>query len=77
MTTHKPPTSHAEVLYRLTTDEFAAQRRVLPQTVRKQYAATGTYCGVAPLRMPNRRLLWPAGTIERIAAEAFGSGGEA
>lgn len=66
--THTSRSSHTEVLYRLTTDEFAAERRVLPQSVRKQYAATGTYCGVAPLRLPNRRLLWPADTIKQIAA---------
>lgn len=63
--------------FRLTTEEFAAQHLVQPQTVRKQYAAIGTYCGIKPLRLPNRRLLWPADTIARLAAEAFGSGDKA
>ena len=63
-----PLPSHVVPLYRLTTDEFAAERRVLPQSVRKQYAATGAYCGIVPLRLPNRRLLWPADTIKQIAA---------
>lgn len=72
-----PLPSHVALVYRLTTDEFAAERRVLPQSVRKQYAATGAYCGVAPLRLPNRRLLWPADTIKQIAAaQMAGSQGE-
>lgn len=66
--TNSPRPAHVALLYRLTTEEFAAERRVLPQTIRKQYAATGAYCGVAPLRLPNRRLLWPADTIKQIAA---------
>lgn len=45
----------------LTTDEFAAQRRVLPQSVRKRYCLTGSYFGVRPVKQPNGRLLWPRG----------------
>lgn len=54
--------------YRLSTEEFAAQHLVLAQTVRKQYAATGSYFGVRPLQLPNRKLLWPANSIERLLA---------
>lgn len=64
-----PKTGHGQVeRFRLTTEEFAAQHLVQPQTVRKQYAAIGAYCGIKPLRLPNRRLLWPADTIKQIAA---------
>lgn len=63
--------------YRLSTEEFAAQHLVQPQTVRKQYAAVGAYCGIKPLRLPNRRLLWPADTIARLAAEMSCSGDQA
>ena len=52
--------------YRLSTDEFAEQHLVLPQTVRKQYAATGSYFGVRPIKLPNRRLLWPANAVEQL-----------
>lgn len=54
--------------YRLTTEAFAAQHLVEPQTVRKQYAATGSYHGVRPLRLPNRKLLWPSDSIKRLLA---------
>jgi hypothetical protein len=56
--------------YRLTTEAFAVQHLVKAQSVRKQYAATGSYHGVLPLRLPNRRLLWPVDSIEQIAGSA-------
>lgn len=59
--------------YGLTTDEFAAQHVVKPQTVRKRYAATGTYHGVQPLRLPNRRLLWPVDSIDALLANRSGN----
>jgi len=63
------PPSHAHVLrYCLTTKELAAKFRAQEQTVRKRYAATGTYCGVRPLKLPNGRLLWPDGAIEQLVA---------
>jgi hypothetical protein len=55
--------------YRLSTDEFAAQFLVAPQTVRKLYSATGSYHGVKPVRLPNRKLLWPADAVTKILAE--------
>ena len=56
--------------YRLSTDQYAAQNLVQPQTVRKQVAATGTYFGVRPIRLPNRRLLWPDNTITSLVKRA-------
>lgn len=52
--------------YRLSTESFAAQYLVEPQTVRKQYAATGSYHGIRPVRLPNRKLLWPADSIKKL-----------
>ena len=59
--------------YRLSTEAFAARYLVEPQSVRKQYAANGSYCGVRPLVLPNRRLLWPDDTIELLVQATFGS----
>jgi hypothetical protein len=64
--------SHA-AKYGLDTATFASQHLVKPQSVRKQYAATGSYHGVCPLRLPNRRLLWPLDSIEQIAGAAMPS----
>ncbi len=60
------PPSSAPEFYALNTDEFAAQLLVLPQTVRKQYSQTGSYFGAIPLRLPNRKLLWPRDTVEKL-----------
>lgn len=72
----KAPPGTAPEQYGLTTDEFATQHLVLPQTVRKQYSATGSYFGVIPLRLPNRKLLWPRDAVEKLlAAQGLPLGG--
>lgn len=67
-----PPPGDRSSRYCLTTKEFAAQYRAKEQSVYKQHAATGAYCGVRPLILPNKRLMWPDGTIEQLAAAKFG-----
>ena len=71
----EPPFPAREPRYCLTTREFAAQYRAKEQSVRKQHAANGAYCGVRPLILPNKRLLWPDRTIEDLAAQKLGDGG--
>lgn len=45
--------------YTLSTENFGLKNRVKGQTVRKQYCITGSYYGVKPLKLANRRLAWP------------------
>ena len=52
--------------YKLSTEEYAARNLVQPQSIRKRYAATGSYHGVRPVRLPNRRLLWPDNTLDAL-----------
>ena len=54
----------------LTTDSLACQLSLQPQSIRKRYAATGTYHGVRPVKLPNRRLMWPANAVEQLIKEA-------
>lgn len=68
MKAHLAPSTDAAGRFRYTTAEFAQLFKVETQTVRKQYAATGSYFGTVPLRLPNRRLLWPSDAIEKLAA---------
>ena len=42
-----------------TTSEFADTIRVRPETIRRGYCVNGHYLGLRPLKLPNRRLLWP------------------
>lgn len=52
---------------RLTTEEFAAAISLKAQSIRKRYSLTGSYHGVRPIKLPNRRLLWPADAFEALA----------
>lgn len=54
----------------LTTEKLAQQLSLRPQSIRKRYSATGTYHGVRPLKLPNRRLMWPADSLAQLAREA-------
>lgn len=50
----------------LTTDQFAAQLQIKPQTLRAALCRDGHYYGVRPVKMPNRRLLWPDDAAARL-----------
>lgn len=50
----------------LTTEEFAAALVVEPQSVRRRYSETGSYHGVRPTKLPNRRLLWPVVAVRQL-----------
>lgn len=52
----------------LITDNAAAVLLVKAQTMRKNYCLHGHYLGVKPIKLPNRRLAWPADQIAAIAA---------
>ncbi|CAN0622813.1 conserved protein of unknown function [Burkholderia multivorans] len=48
------------------TDEVAELLLVLPQTVLKAYSRDGEYCGIRPIRLPNRRLAWPMAEVKKL-----------
>ena len=73
MNYQRSPNSMQATTFGLDTATFAAQHLVKPQSVRKLYAATGSYHGVSPLRLPNRRLLWPVDSIEQIVSATTAS----
>jgi hypothetical protein len=50
----------------LSTEEFAAVMAVEPQSVRKRYSESGSYHGVRPTKLPNRRLLWPVAAVRQL-----------
>jgi hypothetical protein len=41
------------------TADFAALMGITPQTARKNFCVDGACYGIKPIKMPNRRLLWP------------------
>ena len=58
-----------EVLSHLTTEQFAEILHVKPETIRSGFCRTGNYCGIIPLKLPNRRLAWPAENVARLLNE--------
>lgn len=57
-----------EASKRLSTDEAAARLKVKPQTLRAAVCRNSHYCGIRPVKGPNRFLYWPADEIERLVS---------
>jgi len=53
----------------LTTEELAAALHVEPESIHKARSKNGHYCGVRPLKLPNRRLAWPLDAVKQITSE--------
>jgi hypothetical protein len=50
----------------LTTNEFAADIKVKPQTIRKRVSATGAYFTVKPEYLENGHMRWPYNGRDRL-----------
>ncbi|MET3217413.1 UNVERIFIED_ORG: hypothetical protein ABIC48_005197 [Burkholderia territorii] len=50
----------------LSTEEFAAVMAVDPQSIRKRYSSEGSYHGVRPTKLANRRVLWPVEAVKHL-----------
>ena len=51
---------------RLTTEQVARVFGIEPQTVRKRWSQTGSYFGLKPIKLPNRRLMWSADAVAKF-----------
>lgn len=45
------------------TEEFAREIGIKAASVRKRLSATGSYYGVRPVKLANRRLRWPVNAL--------------
>lgn len=52
----------------ISTADLARQALTKPNTIRVRLCETGSFYGIRPLKLPNGRLLWPADSLERLAA---------
>lgn len=52
----------------LTTEALAARLGVKAQSIRAALCRNGSYFGLQPLKLPNRFLLWPADSVERLTS---------
>ena len=48
------------------TDELAAMGKVRPATLIASLSAKGHWLGLRPVRLPNRRLMWPADEARQV-----------
>lgn len=53
----------------LTTEELAAALHVEPESIHKARSKNGHYCGVRPVKLPNRRLAWPLDAVKQITSK--------
>jgi hypothetical protein len=51
---------------RITTEQVARLLGVTPGTVRRGLCVNGHYLGLRPVKLPNRRLLWPGDALLRV-----------
>lgn len=42
----------------ITTEHLAAQLNIQPQSIRARLCRMGSYFGLRPIKLPNRRLMW-------------------
>ncbi len=50
----------------ISTEALAIALSCSPGTIRKRHSTTGSYFGVRPSKLPNRRLLWPANSVDLL-----------
>lgn len=54
----------------LTTEQLAEKFHVKPNTIRTSLCRNGHWCGLRPVRLPNRFLAWPDDAVERLLAQS-------
>ena len=52
--------------FSLTTEQLAEQAQIKAQSLRAAFCRDGHWCGIRPVKLPNRRLLWPADAVNAL-----------
>lgn len=52
------------------TESLADLLHIQPQSIRAAYCRHGHYLGMVPVKLPNRRLLWPADAVAALITPA-------
>lgn len=50
----------------LTTEQMADAIHGQPSTIRTRLCKTGSFYGIKPVKLPSRRLLWPAAAVQAL-----------
>lgn len=58
----------------MNTEQLAAALQIKPESIHKRHYLTGAYFCLRPVKMPNRRLVWPEDSIAQLSGyEASGA----
>ncbi|NKA94851.1 hypothetical protein GO283_03350 [Ralstonia solanacearum] len=60
----------------ISTEELAAILAIEPQSILKRHSKDGSYLGIRPTKLPNRRLLWPVAEVKKLLSGDRGDFGE-
>ena len=53
-------------MHAYTTEALALMAGLKPQTLRAALSRKGHWCGIQPIKLPNRLLLWPADRVDAV-----------
>lgn len=53
-------------MHAYTTEALALMAGLKPQTLRASLCRRGHWCGIQPVKLPNRLLLWPAAQVDAL-----------
>lgn len=48
------------------THELACKAKLKPQSLRAALCRDGHWCGIRPVKLPNRRLMWPSAEVDAL-----------
>lgn len=58
----------------MNTEQLAAALHIKPESIHKRHYLTGAYFCLRPVKMPNRRLVWPEDSIAKLSSyDTFGA----
>lgn len=57
---------HTDTPRDYSTEELGALSKNKPTSIRSAYSRQGHWLGLKPVKLPNRRLLWPADAVHRV-----------
>ncbi|WP_207308678.1 hypothetical protein [Marinobacter caseinilyticus] len=59
-----------EAVSAYSTEEVAMRYGVQPGSIRASLCRKGHWCGIRPIKLPNRFLAWPADVVDQLLAGA-------
>ena len=52
----------------MNTEQLAAALNIKPESIHKRHYLTGAYFCLRPVKLPNRRLIWPDDSLAKLSS---------